>query len=216
MLSRIQRTLTDLYDVDIEVDGEDFVCDEAEAREAVGDAVERREVLLVAEDSDGIAVGVYVAEDAVRALASSEDAWFEDAAFEGACLTTEGVSHFVYLMYRAQQGFEVSQLELELQAEVDKYATALLAGNGVGAIRQRSRALRERLFEGVEFIDDASSEEGERYRLANRLAARYALHLERTYVMRGEMGALTDALKRFYRMGSREKIAAIESAKASG
>ena len=210
-LAPIQQKLAALYDIELDVDVDDFVCDEATAREAVGDAVSRREVLLVAEDAEGVAVGLYVDADAVKEFVESSDAWLGDAGFEGACLATEGVSHFVYLMFRAKQEHSVSQLELELQAEVDKYATALLAGNGVGAIRERSRALRQRLFEEVEYLDDAASEEGERYRLATRLAAKYALHLERTYVVNSDIGALALALRRFYRLGARGKLEFIES-----
>ena len=41
-------------------------------------------------------------------------------------LAVEGVSHFVYLVHRARQERPVSAVELELQAEVDKYLVALL------------------------------------------------------------------------------------------
>ncbi|MBK8169397.1 MAG: hypothetical protein IPK60_03520 [Sandaracinaceae bacterium] len=187
----------------------DFVCDEATAREACGDGVDRREVLLVSEEPDGYAVGLYVDEKAVLALQHAEDAWLDGKHFDAACLATEGVSHFVYLMFRAKNDEEVTQLELELQAEVDKYATGLLAGNGIGAIRARSQELRRMLFEQVEYIDDETTESGRRYRLATRLAARFALHLEEAYVAKGDFVALSRALRRFYRLGGQQKIAAL-------
>lgn len=206
MLSRIQIALQKLYDLDLDEDVEDFVCDEDTAREACGDEVERREVLLVQEDPDGVAVGLYVDQKAVDALKHAEDAWLDGKNFDAACLATEGVSHFVYLMFRAKNDEEVTQLELELQAEVDKYATALLAGNGVGAIRARSRVLRHQLFDQIEYLDDETSESGRRYRLATKLAARFAEHLEETYVARGDFAALSRALRRFYRMSGQQKL----------
>lgn len=212
MLSRIQKSLQDLYDVELDEDVDDFVCDEDTARDACGDEVERREVLLVQEDPDGVAVGLYVDQKAIDALKHAEDAWLDGKNFDAACLATEGVSHFVYLMFRAKNDEEVTQLELELQAEVDKYATALLAGNGVGAIAARSRELRRRLFDEIDYLDDASTESGDRYRLATRLAARYALHLEETYVARGDFASLSRALRRFYRMSRQEKLAALGGA----
>ncbi len=41
------------------------------------------------------------------------------------CTALEGVSHFHYLVWSLARGRNVSLLELELQAEVDKYATAV-------------------------------------------------------------------------------------------
>lgn len=204
MLKRIQRVLTDLYDLELPLSVDDFVCDEEAARATVGDAVERGEVLLVAEEPDGCAIGLYVHEGAVAALEDRGDAPL-DGRFEAWSLATEGVSHFVYLTFRVENDEAVSQLELELQAEVDKYATGLLAGNGVGAIRERSRALRHRLFEDVDFLDGVGTEEGDRYRTAHRLAAKYALRLERHFVDTGELGALERELRRFYRLGLRQK-----------
>ncbi len=193
--------------------------DEAEARDALGPtAVTRGEVLLVREDADGVAVGLYVDAACVRALAVQRgDAW-TDERFAAACLATEGVSHFVYLLFRAQQDGDVSALELELQAEVDKYATGLLSGFGTGLIASRerasaalvarSRALRRRLFEEAELLDPPGTEEGDRYRAALALASRFVAHLERTYVVRGDLPALANALRRYYRLSGQAKMLA--------
>lgn len=226
----MQRGLESLYDVALAHDVEDFIVDAEEAREAVGDeAVARREVLLVREDSDGFAVGLYVDADAVRAMRAGQGDVWSDERFDAACLVTEGVSHFVYLLFRAASAGDVSALELELQAEVDKYATgllatddtgALLAGNGAGVVRAReraqrrrdlvarSRALRRRLFDEAQLLDGPGTEEGDRYRAAIRLASRFARHLEETYVERGDLVALSRALRRFYRLGGQAKITA--------
>ena len=206
-LDAIQRSLSELYDVDVESSVEDFVCD-AETVRAVGEDTDRGEVLLIAEEADGISIGLYVSPHAVHVLSTHADAWLDERGFEAACLATEGVSHFLYLMFRAQNDDAVSQLELELQAEVDKYATGLLAGNGVGAIRARSRSMRWRLFARAKFLDDASTEAGQRYRKATAAAARYAAWLEERYVATGELEALRNELRRFYRLGLREKLEA--------
>ena len=201
ILTRIQNRLNELYDVD-SLPVEPFICSEEEARAAVGDAVSRGEVLLVSEDADGgISVGLYVDESALDLLRS------DDASLEAYWLAAEGVSHFVYLIFRAQNDESVTQLELELQAEVDKYATALLDGWGVGLIAERSRQIRRRLFDDAEYLDDEGTEEGERYRLATRTAARVVANLERRFVAREDLAGLIGELRRFYRLGRREKLA---------
>lgn len=201
MLARIQRVLSELYDLRPAADVEQFVCGPELLRAAVGEGeAHRGEVLLVFQDEGGIHVGLYLDPAVLELLRES------DPDFRAVCLATEGVSHFLYLCFRADNDEQVSQLELELQAEVDKYAAGLLAGNGVGAIRARSRALRERLFHGVRFLDPPESDEGQRYRLAHRAAARYAAALEARYVDHGRFAELWAELRRFYRMGVRQKL----------
>lgn len=201
MLQRIQRTLSELYDLRPTLDVEQFVCGKDLLHAAVGEGAEvRGEVLLVFEDAEGLHVGLYLAPEVLAQIAE------RNPDFRSVCLATEGVSHFLYLSFRADNEEQVTQLELELQAEVDKYAAGLLAGNGVGLIRARSRALRERLFHGARFLDPPDSEEGERYRLAHRAAARYAATLERRFVERGRLDELWAELRRFYRLGARQKL----------
>lgn len=206
MLRRIQEQISALYDLPVATRVDDFVCDEDVARAAVGDAVERGEVLMVAEEDDGISVGLYVDRRALERLAGEGDPWLCARRFDACCLATEGVSHFVYLVFRAENADDVSALELELQAEVDKYATGLLAGDD-GDLRARSRALRHRLFAQARFLDAEGTELGERYRIAHRLAAGYAASLEARWVRSGRMGDLATELRRFYRLGLREKVA---------
>jgi len=215
-LADIQAALCRLYDLRVSCDVRDFVCDAEAVRQTTGAAEgERGEVLVVVEDADGLTVGLYVDPRALSHLEGidGEDVWLDDGRSWALCLATEGVSHFLYLVFRADNDTSVSQLELELQAEVDKYASAVLGeqgleGNGVMAVRARSRAVRERLFMGARFIDSPESIEGERYRVAHRLAARYAESLERRHLERGDLPAFLRELRRFYRRGLREKLEA--------
>ena len=121
------------------------------------------------------------------------------------------MSHLVYVAHRAAREVPVRQLELELQADVDKYATSLLAGFGAGLIRERSELLRRRLFDEVSFIDDAESEVGQRYRTAHREAARYAASLERRFLSNGREASkgvreMVRELRRFYRADLEQKL----------
>ncbi|MDQ3033320.1 MAG: hypothetical protein M3Y87_12950 [Myxococcota bacterium] len=219
-LATVQRRLGELYDVELDVRVDDFLCDADTARALGGDdAAARGEVLFVVQQQDGARVALFVEPSAREPQRG--DGWLDDAQrFRACCLAAEGVSHFVYLAFRADHEEEVSELELELQAEIDKWALGLLApfhgiddprllaGRGVGAIalRDRSRKLRDRLFGRARFLDAAGTERGDRYRAALRLGARYARELEDELVSRGDIGALTRELRRFYRLGSREKI----------
>ncbi len=197
---RLQVQLADLYDLPLDANVEAFVCDLATASALVGPDVEqRREALIVVEEPDGVSVGLYV-DEAMRKPRSR---------FDVVCLLAEGVSHFVYFKFRADHREQVSELELELQAEVDKYALALLRDESP-RLPSRSRRLRHRLFAAPRFADAAGTERGDRYRLALRMASRYTRSLERRFVERGDLFALGRELRRFYRLSQREKLDHIE------
>ncbi len=197
MLRRLQRELEALYDLPLGPDVEQFVCGEDEARALAGDAITaRHEALIVVEGEEDVSVGLYVSA-ALQSL---------PARFEAACALAEGVSHFVYVAFRSLRGRAVSELELELQAEVDKYALALVR-DPAPRLSSRSRRLRRRLFEGPAYLDPEGSERGERYRRASRVASAYARYLERRFVDAGDLGALARELRRFYRLGEDEKLA---------
>ena len=121
------------------------------------------------------------------------------ANFADFCLVVEGVSHFIYLALCAAVERRVSALELELQAEVDKFACCRLVAGA-------DPLLRRRLYGGA-LADDLADDERERYRTANHQASRYAGALERRFA--GETGALLGELRLFYRLGLADKLSRI-------
>jgi len=132
------------------------------------------------------------------------------------CQVVEGVSHFLYLAERARRELPTTQLELEIQAEVDKYVVLVLGDvlhHGGGAFdAARSRSMRARLFERVIFVHAASTEDGERYRVANDVAARVAHGIERDLLRLGRGDAARAFLRRFYSAGQREKMELVRAA----
>jgi hypothetical protein len=128
----------------------------------------------------------------------------DDASLDGMCQIIEGVSHFVYLVERARSQRTATQLELEMQAEVDKWL--LLASAMRGFDVDRSATLRERLYERVTFAQDAASETGERYRVANDVAHAFVRRLERRYVHGRHFAAMRSELRRFFHQGQEEKL----------
>ena len=124
-------------------------------------------------------------------------------------LAVEGVSHFIYAICCARAERPVTQLELELQAEVDKYVTCLLATDP--ALRV-SEVLRRRLFGDANYEPDLEADEHERYRAANDNAHRYAAWLETEYVGPRKIPEMLGELRRFYRAGLSEKLAHIARA----
>jgi hypothetical protein len=176
---RVQRTLEHFYELERGPDVADFV--------RTADEPSSRETLLVRHTGEGVELALILpgAADAAQGI---------DAHLQ----VIEGVSHFVYVAERARVDLPATALELELQAEVDKFV--LLAFDGDTLVASRARAVRDRLFEDVAYLDEADSERGRRYRMANALAARVA-----TRIAEGRSAARR-FLRRFYRSGQTEKI----------
>lgn len=131
------------------------------------------------------------------------------------CQVVEGVSHFLYLAERARRELPTTQLELEIQAEVDKYVVLVLGEvlhAGAALDPARSRAMRARLFDRVVFFHGEGTEHGERYRVANDAAARVAHGLERDLVRSGRVDPARAFLRRFYAAGQREKMELVRAA----
>jgi len=148
-----------------------------------------REVVLVRESQEELEIAVVLPPESqqVSPGGALNDVWLQVA---------EGVSHFLYLAERARVQLPVTQLELELQAEVDKFVLSL--GFSVGSTRQ----LLERLFDSPCFLDSAESEAGARYRLAHQLAARFVSRV----LVANDRGRGQERLRSFYRAGQAEKI----------
>lgn len=209
MLGKLQRGLETLYRLDPETEVANFVIDE-EARAAAGVARSPREQLLLQEDADGLAIGLYLDADVMNNVKGRRAAQLvEGQLFGDFMMLLEGVSHFVYVAFRAGRNHQVSALELELQAEVDKYVTCILSREHS---RGRSEQLRERLYKQIEYDVDLDPQEQERYRVANNNALRYTESLERRYVENNKLHEMLVELRQFYRLGLRGKMHHIRQA----
>ncbi|HEX6835239.1 MAG TPA: hypothetical protein VF334_01640 [Polyangia bacterium] len=193
-----------MYRVETELDVCDFLVG-GDERDAL--RVERapREQLLIRRDDEGLQLGLFVDERTLENLAMRDPRRRLDAQnLQDFLLAVEGVSHFVYLVHRARQERPVSAVELELQAEVDKYLVSLLVSwnqNG-----EPPSDLRERLFANIHFAGDLSREERERYELANSAADEYASSLEQRFVRTRAVDDMLGEVRRFYRKGLAEKL----------
>ena len=209
VLRRLQRGLEQMYRIDTRVEVGDFVIDSA-ARDSLGVARAPREQLLLAENDGELDIGLFVDQVALNNLAHTDPSHtLDDRNLPDFLLAVEGVSHFVYMVWRAHAGRPVSALELEVQAEVDKYVVCLLVAD---PHLSRSNRLRRRLFEQFHFDDDLDASERSRYRAANDSARRYSASLERRYVRFRRIVEMLGELRRFYRMSLPSKLDFISSA----
>lgn len=211
LLRRMQSLLTRLYDAPVEHDAEDFlISDPKRLREVVGDPrgpLSDEQVFVVQEDG-GVRIGLFI-DGAVLDRLQRRDPHesLDEGNLHDFCTALEGVSHFHYLIWSLARGRPVSLLELELQAEVDKYATALalITQQRAGAF---PGALHAKMFSGVSFLPQLDAASRRRYEEANRHAARYCRSLDERYLhpRRSQPEKWLAELRRFFRCGHQEKI----------
>jgi hypothetical protein len=102
----------------------------------------------------------------------------------------------------------VTRLEMELQAEVDKFVTTAL----LVAAQQGGRVpadLHAWLFEFWRLDESLDDEEADRYVRANRYAGRYCRRLSRQYLRTGA-DSMFPEIRRFYRYTQRRKLRHID------
>ena len=193
-LARAQRHLEAIYAIEAPpVD--DYVVDRATAEELAPGTQIRREAVIVHEQDGEAGIAVFVEPELVERVAA-RDPWAAVANdLDGFAVITEAVSHYLLLVHRARRDETVSLLELETQAEVDKFVVArLVAGS--------SSRLRQRLFAGASLSPLLLDEERERYTTAGRLADRYCERLERL----PHVDALLGELRGFWRMSGHARM----------
>lgn len=211
-LASLQAALAEIYDLPATPDVAHFLMTDRAAAARVHGARDTDEQLFVAQEDDGIALALYI-DAAVLERLSRRDPF---AALTGDNLAdyltvAEGVSHFVYVAWNAGFDKPVTLLELELQAEVDKYVLCawLLREQGRGRF---PRELHRALFERARIDPAAAAGRARLYQLASSYAGRFCRRVA-TSLGRGTRGAtreLLAELRRFYRFGNARKLRHIE------
>jgi hypothetical protein len=190
-LTRTQRRLEAIYQLEPTPAIAPFVRIEADGG---------REHLIVRQSADQLELVVLLPEASVQALMANRPEREMDAYLSA----IEGISHFIHLAELARVQLPTTLLELELQAEVDKFAILTDAPLETGTLQD----LHRRLYEDVRYLHAEATELGQRYRLANDLAAKLWSQL----IPQGQTPATRSVLRRFYRASQADKIRMVRAA----
>jgi hypothetical protein len=214
-LRRLQYHLERLYEVTVPHDVDDFLITDSTLASNLDNGDNARSIdekLLLVQEGDSLDLALYLDEDVLRRLGENNP---HDRLHIGNladfCTVLEGVSHFLYLTWNAAFNRSVTHLELEMQAEVDKYILiiALMGRQRQGQVPAR---LHHWLFGDPRFDMALTEAELIRYREANRYAGKYCLHLQNRYLRTGGAAgtSMINDLRRFYRLRLHDKIRRID------
>lgn len=211
-LASLQGVLAEIYDLAATPDVVQFLMTDRVSVARFEGARNSEEQLIVAQDEDVLSLALYIDAQVLERLGRHDPFALLDAENLGDYLTVaEGVSHFVYVAWNAGFDKPVTLLELELQAEVDKYVLCawLLREQGAGRF---PRELHRALFERSRIDPTAAGGRARLYHTASSYGGRFCRRVAAS-LARGTRGAtreLLTELRRFYRWGNARKLRHIE------
>jgi hypothetical protein len=218
LLSRLQELIGGIYDVRIAHDVYDFlVTDRSQLPQAARGGTAEEELIVAQASRDELALSLYLDPALLERLARADPLTRLHAGNVGDwCTVLEGVSHFLYVAWNAGHDKPVSLLELEMQAEVDKYVASywLLRQQLPGHFPAE---LRRVLFARARLDPRLAAGRADMYREASRYAEKFCRRLEHTLgraatrqADRAHDPAVLAELRRFYRLTHARKRALIE------
>lgn len=175
------RFISDLYDLELNLDGADFLISPDLAR-ALLPSTSPRTGILVIEEAEELRLGIYLDPH------DRENPW----------ALIEEASHLVCLAWHAAHDRQVSALILELQSEIDRFLYFC----------HDSGSLSFSCFEPGGWADWIDDETRGRYEVARERAHRYCRRLAQRFAGRGDTIGLARELRRFYRASPAAKLAA--------
>jgi hypothetical protein len=212
VLQQLQDLLAGIYDLPMQYRVYDFLFTERERLPQTVRDSNTDEQVLVRDEDGAAAVGLFLDARLLERLAVANPL----EALHGGNLADywtalEGVSHFICLAWNAGHDRGVSLLELELQAEIDKYVSSWWLLRAQDPERYPAE-LHRLLFERSRIDGRLAGERCQLYREANHYAARFCRRLERQLSLQAAgrpREALTE-LRRFYRLSRERKMTHIQ------
>jgi len=208
VLQPMQDLLAGIYDLPTDYQVHDFLFTERERLPSPARESDTDEHVLVLDHGGAASVGLFLDAQLLERLALANPTQALHAGNLADYWTAlEGVSHFLCLAWNAAHDRGVSLLELELQAEIDKYVASwwLLRQQHPG---RYPAELHHLLFERAYIDPRLAGDRAALYRAANQYAARFCRRLERqlsaqTSRVRSET---VSELRRFYRLSRERKV----------
>lgn len=215
LLRDLQLLLGTVYGIDVGEDVCDYLITDVTMlppTEQPGACRATEEKLLLQHDGDELGVALYLDSCLLDRLSRLDPRQrLSGQNLADFCTVLEGISHFTYVAWNASADKCMTLLELEMQAEVDKYIGARIllehqSGDDLG------QSLVACLFDDPAFHEELKPEELTRYRHASSFAGRYCRSLESRFTQDRLAREMVHELRDFYRLPQPAKVSHIQGA----
>ncbi len=199
MLQSIQNWMESTYHLEPEIPVSNFLINHSLLQKYLGanhPLNQAEEVLLIFNQKGEVELGLYL-------HPKFREKSFGNATSHETLTILEGVSHLLLALHRFRAGETLSQLELELQAEIDKFLFLRIAQEKFPKQNAWIHLEQDANLTGL------SETQKETYKTARRLACRYCIELEKRYLNLGSYDGLFHELRQFYRMSHWKKLQTI-------
>lgn len=210
MISLISQLLHRLYAIPHPVDVCRFIISKEELNEITRaypaiDQSDRRECLIVLPSQNHLDLALYIDPEIIMRLQHLQlSDGLTAAQLDELCVAIEGVSHLLLTIVKNSQNSTLTQLEMETQAEVDKFiVTYALIGL---YCHKRAPELLHHLFHSFALQSTINGESAERYLFAHLLARRFCIHLWKHFLERSRLSTALFELRRFYAASHWQKL----------
>lgn len=210
LIEQIQTQLESLYGIGLPQRAGDFLIGREEALNYWARGEEKKipkELFFVRKpEDDTVEIALFLDIQLLHNLKRNDPlVSVNDKNLSDFLILIEGVSHFVYFLWKAHREVPITKLELELQAEIDKFLMLyffLKSDSEPGMTFE----LFERLFEDFHLMGELSIEDRRRYLTASSLACRYCYQILKKFVGLGQVKALIEEIRYFYCLRQEDKI----------
>ncbi|MBI5508944.1 MAG: hypothetical protein HY903_09340 [Deltaproteobacteria bacterium] len=210
ILALLQRAIETLNAMEAAADVHSFLVGDDARADLPGAVAGVPEQIFVRQDQEGIEIAVYIDPQIVAALERDQpQVRLHAGNLESTCIALEGLSHFVFLAWCAQVERNVTPLELELQAEVDKFVmTWLFLAEQGRPLAATAPMLLFQLFDAYELRHEVPADERDRYQAASRAAKGYCEGLAKRYARDQRHHRIEADVRQFCRRGLNDKLRA--------
>lgn len=216
VIRQFDRAIKKLYNLESTHRAENFLIEPSspKARAIPELATEQQGAVIVkytSGDAENVDLGIFLGEPVKKALSQIEkltpEKWLGEQA-QALSVAAEEISHFHYLVYRFELDRTVSQLELELQGEIDKFLLLFFTISSKAAVEGRHvfDSLFEQLFFRFSWSKSLSAEQQARYEAANHQARQFIKNFGETVLNKKSQEECLEYLRHFYRLSQSEKI----------
>lgn len=219
LIAHLQDLLQRQYDLKLPYEVSQFVSHDAELARELSNRVDNQlskephdggngikaEELFILQDEDSLAFTLYLDESILASFTQQRDAHQDappEASMDDLCSVVEGVSHAVCLLWHAHHERQIRPVDLELQAEIDKF----MLMRGSLNMTENSEQLHQQLFSSIHYSSAPGSALRERYQRANDSAANYCRWLIDRFMDGTDSIGLHHELARFYRLSGAAKF----------
>jgi hypothetical protein len=215
LVKTLQQQFQNIYQLPQDLSIEDYLInqetlDTMEEKQCVLPSIaQHKGYMLLLTEGDELHVGIYLHNHVIENLRRYNPLLgLHEKNIYDFCIMTEEVSHFLYTTWKARHDIQMTKLEIELQAEVDKFILCTLY-RAQHQVKTDSRPLIDLLFEDYHFEVNLSEESKTRYHTASKLARHYCHFLDRHYINANHIPQMIEEIRQFYRFSQTDKISHI-------